>query len=91
MFLIVLCISLNKGCHVFYHHMMRSDGRLIMVSARVNNLFTQQRFSLIVGPITIKVNGCCKTTFDLCGSYCGGGDGDEGGGGGGGDGGGGSE
>ena len=76
--------------------MMRSGGGLIMVLARVNKLFIQQLFPLNVGPIAIKVNGCCKTTFDLCGSCCGGGgdggggDGGDGGGGGAGDGGGGS-
>lgn len=64
--------------------MMRFGGGLIMVLARVNNLFIQQLFPLNVDPIAIRVKGCCKTTFDLCDS-CGGG------GGGGGDGGGGSE
>jgi hypothetical protein len=57
---------------------MRSGGGLIMVLARVNNLFIQQLFPLNVGSIAIKVNGCCKTTFDLCGSCCGGGGGDGG-------------
>jgi hypothetical protein len=42
--------------------MMRSGGGLIMVLARINNLFIQQLFPLNVGPITIKVNECCKTT-----------------------------
>jgi hypothetical protein len=73
--------------------MMRSGGGLIMVLARDNNLFIQQLFPLNVDPIVIKVNGCCKTTFDLCGScFCsgggegdGGGGDDDGGGGGGGD------
>ena len=64
--------------------MMRSGGGLIMVLARDNNLFIQQLFPLNVGPIVIKVNECCKTTFDLCGSCCcgggGGGDCDFGGG-----------
>jgi hypothetical protein len=40
--------------------MMRSGGGLIMVLARI--LFIQQLFPLNVGPIAIKVNGCCKTT-----------------------------
>jgi len=62
--------------------MMRSGGGLIMVLARANNLFIQHFCSLNVGPIAIKVNGCCKTTFDLCGG------GGDGGGGGAGDGGG---
>jgi hypothetical protein len=42
--------------------MMRSGGGLIMVLARINNLFIQQLFPINVGPITIKVNECCKTT-----------------------------
>ena len=55
--------------------MMRSGGGSIMICARVNNLFIQQDFPLDVGPIAIKVNGCCKTT-------CSGGGGGGGGGGG---------
>jgi hypothetical protein len=42
--------------------MIRSGGELIMVLARINNLFIQQLFPLNVGPIAIRVNGCCKTT-----------------------------
>jgi len=63
--------------------MMRSGGELIMVLARVNNLFIQQLFPLNVSPIAIKVKGCCKTAFDLCDSSGGGGGGggDDGGGG----------
>ena len=53
--------------------MIRSGGGLIMVLACINNLFIQQLFPLNVGPIVIKVNGCCKTT-------CGGGGGGGGGG-----------
>ena len=63
--------------------MMRSGGGLIMVLARVNNLFIQQLFPLNVGPIAIKLNRCCKTTFDLCGSGGDGGNGGAGDGGGG--------
>jgi hypothetical protein len=57
--------------------MMRSGGGLIMFLALVNNLIIQQLFPLNVGPIVIKVKGCCKTTS------CGGGDGGSGGSGGG--------
>jgi hypothetical protein len=53
--------------------MMRSGGGLIMGLAWVNNLFIQQLFPLNVGPIAIKVNGCCKTT--CCGGGGGGGGG----------------
>jgi hypothetical protein len=42
--------------------MIRSGGELIMVLARINNLFIQQLVPLNVGPIAIRVNGCCKTT-----------------------------
>jgi hypothetical protein len=49
--------------------MMRSGGGLIMVLARINNLFIQQLFPINVGPIASKVNGCCKTT---CGGFDGG-------------------
>ena len=49
--------------------MMRSDGGLIMVLARINALLTQQLFPLNVGPIAIKVNGCCKTTCGGGGGY----------------------
>jgi hypothetical protein len=61
--------------------MMRTGGGLIMVLARVNDLFIQQLFPLNVRPIAIKVNGCCKT------ACCGDGGGGSGGGGGGGGGG----
>jgi hypothetical protein len=49
--------------------MMRSGGGLIMVLARINNLFIQQLFSLNVGPIAINVDGCCKTTCGGGGGY----------------------
>jgi hypothetical protein len=42
--------------------MIRSSGGLIMVFARVNNLFIQQDFPTDVGPHKSMVNGCCKTT-----------------------------
>jgi hypothetical protein len=42
--------------------MMCAGGGLIMVLAWINNMFIQQLFPLHLGPIAIKVNGCCKTT-----------------------------
>ena len=39
---------------------MRSGGGLIMFLALVNNLFIQQLFPLNMGPIDIKVKGCCR-------------------------------
>jgi hypothetical protein len=49
--------------------MMRSGFGLIMVLAWINNPFIQQLFPLYVGPIAIKVNGCCKTTCGGGGGY----------------------
>ena len=39
--------------------MMLSGDGLIMILALINNLFIQQFFQLNVGPIAIKMNGCC--------------------------------
>jgi hypothetical protein len=44
MFLVVLCISLNKGCHLLQHHMMRSGSGLIMVLARINTCSSNNFF-----------------------------------------------
>lgn len=63
--------------------MIRSGGGSIMVCARVNNLSIQQLFPDPVGPIAIKVNGCCNTTCCCSGNGDGGGGGGDGGGGGG--------